>query len=318
MKIPLNIKNNYFSAPIAGFSDLPYRMLVREFGCGLCWSELIMARGVVENNQKTMDLLHVSEKDHPIVVQLGGNNPSIMGNAAKIAVDNGADAIDINCGCPVPKMVKRNYGAALMKEPELVGRIVEQVRKSVDVPIFVKIRAGFGIGDFTAVKVAKSAQSAGACAITVHGRYRNEFFKGVSDWNVITLVKEAIDIPVIGNGDISGYEDVEKMIQQTSCDAVMIGRATFGHPWIFQEIISTKAIPISPEKWLDTLNRHVKLLSDFYGETRCCFKLRTIFYYYTKGIKNIRTLRPKITQLKTISEFEKVRDEIFSLMTDSP
>ncbi len=319
MNIPLkNIKNNYFSAPIAGFSDLPYRILVREFGCGLCWSELIMARGVIEKNRKTIDLLRTDKQDHPIVVQLGGNDPSIMADAAGIAVDNGADAIDINCGCPVPKMVKRGYGAALMKDPELIGEIVQRVKNSVKVPIFVKIRAGFHKGDFTAVEAAKNAQTAGACAITIHGRYRNEFFKGVSDWNLITLVKKAVDIPVIGNGDILDYKDVKKMIDQTACDAVMIGRATFGHPWIFQEIIENKPIPITPEKWASALDRHVQLLCDFYGQSRCCFKLRTIFYYYTKGIKNIRSLRPEITQIKTISDFKRLRDKIFSLMIDQP
>lgn len=293
---------------------MPYRTIVREFGCGLCWSELIMARGLVERHGKTLELMPSRSEDHPIVIQLGGGEPEIFADAAEIAQSYGADAIDINCGCPVPKMVKRGYGVALMKTPERIRDIVTAVKKRVNVPVFVKIRAGYTPQSPDAVEIARLAESAGANAITVHGRYRDDFFRGVSDWGVIAKVKEAVTIPVIGNGDIKSYADAQRMIAQTGCDAVMAGRATLGRPWLFSELINQTAFTNDYALWIRTVDRHAALIMDQYGEKRGCTKLRTVLCYYTRGISHIRSLRPEIIRISSLDDFHHIRAAIISLM----
>ncbi|MEW6535268.1 MAG: tRNA dihydrouridine synthase DusB [Candidatus Auribacterota bacterium] len=306
----LCVPNRVFTAPVAGISDSAYRSIVRSFGCGLCWSELIMARGITEKNEKTFDLLKIDSADRPIVVQLGGGEPSFFAQAARTARGYGADAIDINCGCPVPKMVKRGYGVGLMKEPDTIAAIVESVKKAVDIPVTVKIRAGFSREHPDAVTVAKQAEQAGADAITVHGRYRDDFFRGHSNWDVIAEVKKAVSIPVIGNGDITTAQDAYDMIAHTGCDAVMAGRSTFGRPWLIREILNGSEPDHSVSLLLETIGRHARLLMDVHGEHQGCLKLRTILMYYTKGIKHIKALRPEIIKIETAADFQSIRDAI--------
>ncbi len=306
----LTPKNIVFSAPLAGYTDLPYRTMAREYGCGMCWSELIMARGLLEHNAKTLELLNSDDSDHPLVVQFGGGEPDVFAQAARMAQDAGADAIDINCGCPAPKMVKRGYGAGLMKDAPLVGQIVEQVKKLIDIPVYVKIRAGFYTSSPTAVTVAKTAESAGADAITVHGRSREQFFRGVSDWQVIAQVKQAVSIPVIGNGDICSYDDAQRMLNETGCDAVMVGRASLGKPWIFRNIIERRDLEPSIDEWITAMERHAQLMFSFYGEHWGCMKLRSILCNYTKGIPHIRELRPEIIHISTTDDYQRIRDQI--------
>ncbi len=306
------IANNVFSAPLAGYTDLPYRTIVREYGCAVCWSELIMARGLLERNTKTFDLLSTDPADHPLVVQLGGSEPDIIAQAAVISKDHGADAIDINCGCPAPKMVKRGYGAGLMKDATRVGEIVGKVKQAVSIPVYVKIRAGFYPSVPTAVDVALSAQNAGAEAVTVHGRFREDYFRGVSDWQVIAQVKNALSIPVIGNGDIHSFSDAQRMIETTACDAVMVGRASLGKPWIFRNIINRIDTEPSVDEWIAVIERHARLLFSFYGEKTGCVKLRSILCNYTKGIPHIRELRPSIIHITTPDDYRRIMDQIIA------
>jgi len=307
---PVKIKNNVCSAPMAGFTDLAYRNVAREFGCGICWSELIMARGLVEGNRKTMDLLKTDCTDKPLAVQLGGAEPEFMATAAQIAQDNGADIIDINCGCPVPKMVKRGYGAGLMKTPETIGRIVSAVKKKVSVPVTVKMRAGFNKANATCVQAAQISQSEGASALIVHGRYRDEFFRGESDWNFIKDVKSAVSIPVIGNGDIRNANDARRMFESTACDAVMVGRGSLGNPWIFREIVNGETREVSSSGLLRTIKKHANLLVLQYGEKNGCFKLRSLLCYYTKGLRNIRHLRAEIIKIHDMKSFSEILNKI--------
>lgn len=276
-----------------------------------------MARGVTERNPKTLDLLKVVHGDRPLVIQLGGGEPEYFAEAARISLDYGADAIDINCGCPVPKMVKRGYGAGLMKNPELIAAIVAAVKKAVSVPVFVKIRAGFSRSYPDATQVATQAQEAGADAITVHGRYRDEFFRGHSDWDVIRRVKDALSIPVIGNGDITKSDDIQAMIAQTGCDAVMIGRASLGQPWIFGIPGNTALVADESEVLINVMKRHVQLLIDHYGEQHACLRMRTILMYYTKGIPHIKPLRRQIITLTNHSEVNAILDGITALTCGS-
>lgn len=306
----LTPENTVFSAPLAGYTDLPYRTIAREYGCGLCWSELIMARGLIERNVKTYDLLATADADHPLVVQLGGAEPGIIARAAQLAQDAGADAIDINCGCPAPKMVKRGYGAGLMKDPPKVGVIVEKVRQAVELPVYVKIRAGFSCGRPTACDVAREAESAGADAVAVHGRFREEFFKGISDWDVIAQVKQTVSIPVIGNGDIFSYDDARRMVDQTGCDAVMVGRGSLGKPWLFRNILDQHDSDPSVDEWTAAMDRHIELMLSFYGDKIGCLKLRSMLCNYTKGIPHIRELRPEIIHITDRDDLTRIRAAI--------
>ena len=308
------IENPYFSAPIAGFSDLPYRLISREAGCGLCWSELIMARGLCENNRKTMSYLTTVPEDHPLVVQLGGNEPEYMAKGARIAQDAGAEAICLNSGCPAPKMTKKGYGAGLMRTPEKVGDIVNLMKSETGLPVYVKIRAGFTSAHPAAVLVASIAEQAGADAVTVHGRFREDFFRGKSDWNVISEVKKAVTIPVIGNGDIHSFEDAQLMFKQTNCDAVMIGRASIGNPWIFTELLKKKKIVPSPDERLNVIDRHIELLEQYYGNKLAYLKARALLCYYTRGIPHIRHIRPEIIKITSYEDYKKIRKIILDYL----
>ena len=309
--------NPYFSAPIAGFSDLPYRLISREAGCGLCWSELIMARGLCEENRKTMSYLKSTPEDHPLVVQLGGNEPEYMAKGAKIARDSGAEAICLNSGCPAPKMTKKGYGAGLMRTPEKVGDIISRMKIETGLPVYVKIRAGFTSATPNAVLVATIAEQAGADAVTVHGRFREDFFRGKSDWTVIAEVKKAVAVPVVGNGDIHSFEDAKDMFAQTNCDAVMIGRSSIGNPWIFTEMIENKKIVPTPDERIGIIDRHIGLLEDYYGPKLAYLKARALLCYYTRGIPHIRHMRPEIIKISNNEDYKSIRKLILDYLNGS-
>jgi nifR3 family TIM-barrel protein len=234
------LENNVFLAPMAGVTDMPFRILCKEQGCGLLYTEMISAKGIYYNDIKSFKLAHIDPVEEPTALQIFGSEPDIMAKVAEKLSQLNTAIIDINMGCPTPKITKNGEGSALLRNPELVGKIVKEVSKASSKPVTVKIRKGWDDNSVNAVEIAKIAEDNGAAAITVHGRTREQFYSGKADWETIKNVKKAVSIPVIGNGDIFSEEDALKMLKDTGCDAVMVGRGAQGNPWIFKKIIRYK------------------------------------------------------------------------------
>ena len=293
----IDFKNRIALGPMAGVTDLPFRLLCKEMGCDLMTTEMISAKGLMYNNHKTEILLLTDEVEHPIGVQLFGSDPDIMaGEAEKIARDRDFDFIDINMGCPVPKIVGNGEGSALMKNPALAADIVRAMTSRIDIPVTVKIRAGFDADNINAPEMAKALEEAGAAAIAVHARTREQFYSGTADWSIIKAVKKSVSIPVIGNGDITSAEDVKRMKEETGCDSVMVARAAKGNPWIFREIkagLAGEEIPPRPtlEEIKAMMKRHIELMVKLKGEYIGVREMRKHIAWYTEGIKNSARLR---------------------------
>ncbi len=305
----VELDNNLILAPMAGVTDLPFRLLCKEQGAALCCMEMVSAKGIYYNNKNTESLLTVDERERPVSLQLFGSDPEIMGAMAAKIEHRNFDILDINMGCPVPKVVNNGDGSALMKNPVLAGKIIESMVKAVDKPVTVKIRKGFDDDHINAVEMAHVAEESGAAAVAVHGRTREQYYSGKADWSIIADVKQAVKIPVIGNGDILDAKDVIAMSEQTGCDGFMIGRGAQGNPWIFHQILhyfETGEIIGKPpmEEMVKTMLRHAKLQIEFKGDYLGIREMRKHAAWYTAGYKGASKLRGQINDVESFEELE--------------
>lgn len=303
--------NNVFLAPMAGVTDLPFRLICKEFGCGMLYTEMVSAKGLHYKNEKTNTLLEIDPREHPIGAQLFGSDPQILAETAKRVAESEVDFIDVNMGCPAPKITKNGEGSALMKHPELIGEIIYQTAKAISKPLTVKIRKGFDEHHINAVEIAQIAQQAGAAALTIHGRTREQFYSGKADWDIIREIKSHVKIPVIGNGDIKTPEDAKRMLSYTSCDGVMIGRAAQGNPWLFQRTVhylATGQLLDEPtfEQKIEIILKHAKMLIHYKGPYTGVREMRSHLASYVKGIHGAGHIRKALTAVETYEDIERL------------
>lgn len=307
----VTIDGNIMLAPMAGVTDLPFRLLCKECGASLVYTEMVSAKGIFYKNKNTETLLTIDESERPVSLQLFGSDPDIMAKVAAQIEPRNFDIIDINMGCPVPKIVNNGEGSALMKDHKLAGKIIDAVVKAVNKPVTVKFRKGFGASDDCAEEFARMAEYYGAKAVAVHARTREQYYAGKADWDVIKRVKKAIKIPVIGNGDIYDVTDIKRMYEQTGADAFMIGRAARGNPWIFKrakEYMRTGEIPDYPSssEIAQMILRHADMNIGFKGEYTGIREMRKHAAWYTQGLKNSAKFRDMLSHIKNYDELCKI------------
>ena len=311
----VKIANKIVLAPMAGICNSAFRRICKEMGCGLIYAEMVSDKAITYNNQKTIDMLYMTEEERPIVQQISGSDKESFVAAAKYIYENmKPDIIDINMGCPVPKVaVRAQAGSALLKNPEKIYDIVKAVVEAVPIPVTVKIRSGWDSNSINAVEVAKTIEKAGASAICVHPRTRSQGYSGKADWSIIKAVKEAVNIPVIGNGDVKTPEDVVRMLDETSCDAVMIGRGILGNPWLIKNAINLlegkELEDVSPLDRVDMCLKHLENLKEVKNEKTACLEIRNHIGWYFKGIKDANVVKNKIYQTSNIHDIIDILNE---------
>ena len=313
----VEMQNPLVLAPMAGVTDLPFRVLCKEQGAGLICMEMVSAKAILYKNRNTEELLTIDPKEHPVSLQLFGSDPDIISEIAKQIEERPFDILDLNMGCPVPKVVNNGDGSALMKNPRLAGEIIEKTARAIKKPLTVKIRKGFDDAHVNAVELAHIAQESGAAAVAVHGRTREQYYAGHADWDIIRQVKEAVSIPVIGNGDIRTPEDVAAMAEQTGCDGYMIARGAEGNPWIFRQILhyfDTGEHLARPDfsEVTEMLLRHAKMQIDCKGDYTGIREIRKHAAWYTAGYRNSSKLRGRINEVENYEQLEALFREVES------
>ena len=303
----IELQNNVALAPLAGVTDLPFRLLCREQGCGLACTEMVSAKAIFYHNKNTAQLIATRPEEAPLAVQLFGSDPAIMAEMAALLADGPYDIIDVNMGCPVPKVVKNGEGSALMRNPRLAAEIIRAMVSRVKKPVTVKFRKGFNDQEVNAVDFAKCMEDAGAAAVAVHGRTREQYYRGKADWDIIRQVKEAVNIPVFGNGDIFQPEDAVRMLRETGCDGVMIARGAKGNPWIFRRTVhlirTGEQLPLPTKGEVKAMiQRHAAMLAEFKGELTAMREMRSHVAWYTAGFPNSAALRNEVSQVETMEE----------------